>query len=110
MNQVPTEDAFSLVPDVGEVVTGTFSWSDDSQDMTFQPDENLEYNMTYTVVVGIAAIDTDVLNLENEFTSSFTTQVDPAGSTPVDIDDDDEGIDHHHHHPDNRDVYGQKAC
>jgi len=93
MDQVPTEGAFSLVPDVGEVVTGTYSWSDDSQDLTFQPEEDLEYNMTYTVVVGIAANDTDALNLENEFTSSFTTQLDPAGSTPVDIEDDDEGID-----------------
>ena len=51
MNQIATQNAFSISP----TVTGAFSWSGNV--LTFDPDTDLAYTTTYTCTISVAAND-----------------------------------------------------
>jgi hypothetical protein len=54
MDQASAENAFSLTSSVGQAVSGSFEWSDNT--MTFIPSQDLEYNATYRARVAGTAV------------------------------------------------------
>ncbi|WP_455392087.1 Ig-like domain-containing protein [[Eubacterium] cellulosolvens] len=67
MDQVSTENAFSISPNV----KGQFSWKDNK--LMFAPDEYLDYNTTYEVEISKNAKDIEGNSLSGEIKWSFTT-------------------------------------
>jgi hypothetical protein len=67
MDHSSTEDAFSISGNV----TGTFSWS--GFDLTFTPNQMLEYQTYYTVTISDEVADISGNNLESSLSFSFTT-------------------------------------
>ena len=71
MNATSVERAFSITP----TVSGTFSWSEDNKMMTFTPIGGLRYNTLYTVTIANNATDLSGINLSENYTWSFTTEI-----------------------------------
>ncbi|MCL0098945.1 Ig-like domain-containing protein, partial [Dehalococcoidia bacterium] len=76
MDTGSAEGAFSISPDV----SGVFSWLDNT--MTFNPDENLAYNTTYTVTIGTGAMDLAGNPMAVAHSWSFTTMAELPPPTP----------------------------
>ncbi|MBN1191449.1 MAG: Ig-like domain-containing protein, partial [Dehalococcoidales bacterium] len=83
MNEAATEGAFSIMP----AVEGGFNWNIESTEMTFDPDEDLDGSVQYTVTLSTAAEDFEGVPLSEEFVSAFTTEktLEEIKVTPEDI-------------------------
>ncbi len=78
MDHAATEAAFSLTGPGGKKISGKFSWSDDSQGLTFKPDALLDYSGLYDAAIDSAtARSSTQANLDSSAKASFTV-IDPA--------------------------------
>ncbi len=71
MNQGVTEDAFSLIPEGGSKVEGKFGW--DLENLTFTPNNPLNYGTKYTVTITANAENLAGIKLISQHKWSFTT-------------------------------------
>ena len=72
---------FSLVPQGGTAVNGTFSWDGVTDTvMTFTPSTLLSFNTEYTLTVNTGAIGANGMPLAQAYTSSLQTISPPEGS------------------------------
>lgn len=78
MDTPSVEDAVSITP----TVSGNFSWSIDSETLTFTPSHGLLWNTAYTITIEVSAKDTAGNALSSAATSSFTTAVPHDTTTP----------------------------
>lgn len=84
MHKPSTENAFSINP----TVKGKFFW--DNVEMIFNPDSDLNYNITYTVSIGTSATSVYGYPLIKPAIWNFTTEPDPFnGGTVIDSNDTD---------------------
>lgn len=84
MNKASVTSAFKVtrISD-SSIVNGNFSWSTDNLTVVFIPTSSLAYNATYSVSVGVGAIDTDGIPLSSASTWQFLTEPAPAEQTYV---------------------------
>ena len=73
MSREATESAFDLSASPG--VAGAFTWSADSQTLTFKPSAALSYNTLYHLTVGTGACNLTGNGLAAAYASSFTTEL-----------------------------------
>ena len=74
MNETAVEAAFSVAPSV----TGTFTWSNGSRTLRFQPSTSLAPGTSYTVSVGTGATDVAGNGLSQADLFTFATPAPPA--------------------------------
>jgi hypothetical protein len=67
MDTMSAESAFSISPSID----GVFNWANNK--MIFSPNEALDFDATYTIIINTKAKDLENLNLESIFTWQFTT-------------------------------------
>jgi hypothetical protein len=79
MNKIQTQSNISISPSL----TGTYTWSTDSQTLTFVPDSKLVYGIRYTITVGSGAVSTDRIFVESSSIYSFTAGGPVTGAPSV---------------------------
>jgi len=82
MERISVEDALSISPHVNY----TTSWSSNDKILTLAFSENLSYNQTYNITIGLAAKDMAENPLANVFVLSFMTELPPETITDMDGD------------------------
>lgn len=77
MNRGSVEMRFSLRNSTNVLVNGTFVW-DTSKIIAFVPNETLEYNMTYYVLLGAGSEDANGNSIDEAFSWQFNTNPEEA--------------------------------
>ncbi|UCE39200.1 MAG: Ig-like domain-containing protein [Thermoplasmata archaeon] len=85
-----------------DIDDGNVSWSSDSRTMTFEPDEQLDYETVYTVIIDSSAKDEDGITLDgnrnglpeadDDYSWTFTTIKEPPKLVSVEPDEDAEDV------------------
>jgi uncharacterized protein YfaS (alpha-2-macroglobulin family) len=86
MEQASTQGAFSITSLKGDVVSGSFKWSQDSTSFLFKPDRRLALGASYTLNIDASAQSAQGGTLLQALTWHFSTVLPPAisSTTPHD--------------------------
>jgi uncharacterized lipoprotein NlpE involved in copper resistance len=83
MDHSSVEEAFSFS---GKPIgSGTFTWSGNTDTLTYSPQGRLHYSTSYTVKIGTGAKDKNGNHLAGEYSFSFRTEGAPPGSITLKV-------------------------
>ena len=74
MNKGLTQVALTITP----LVNGAYTWSDGDKTLTFNPNKDLDYDTTYTLVIDTSAVDLAGNGLAEKYVFSFTVESRPV--------------------------------